>query len=198
MNEGYNPILKGLLVVIALALSKERLINVGQIDQMILVSAMTALTLVLPRERFINNVRGIAGVKQNINKSLIAIPATAENTLNKIQSTLPQLTKKEADLLNLISKGSINKEISKKLGVSDTTVKKYLKSILRKLNANLTSNVTVNVVRHGFVNFIHNLNYYNYHKGSMCFCKPILCQEGWCSDCAIYRENVIEFNTSVR
>jgi len=27
-----------------------------------------------------------------------------------------------------------------------------------------------------------------YHKGHDCVYKPILCQEGWCSECSIYQQ----------
>lgn len=28
----------------------------------------------------------------------------------------------------------------------------------------------------------------SYHKGELCRYKPIICQEGYCSDCQIYKE----------
>jgi CheY-like chemotaxis protein len=31
-----------------------------------------------------------------------------------------------------------------------------------------------------------------YHKGHICIYQPILCQEGWCSGCAIYQDRSIE------
>lgn len=197
MDDGSKTLLKGLLVVLALALSKEHLLDVREIDHIILVSAMTALTLVFSHERSIDTIRYTNGKKYNINENLTSMPAVAENTLNKIEATLPQLTPKEADVLNLMSRGLKNKEIAKKLDVSDSTVRNYLNSVLRKLNTSLTSNSAVKVVRQGVANFMNNLHYHNYHKGSNCFYKPILCQEGWCSNCIIYRENAIETSLSV-
>jgi hypothetical protein len=34
-----------------------------------------------------------------------------------------------------------------------------------------------------------------FHKGSPCVYKAILCQEGWCSECAIYQRRSTNLNT---
>jgi hypothetical protein len=31
-----------------------------------------------------------------------------------------------------------------------------------------------------------------YHKGHLCICQPILCQEGFCQDCMIHREQILQ------
>jgi hypothetical protein len=33
-----------------------------------------------------------------------------------------------------------------------------------------------------------------YHKGQICNFKPIMCQEGFCSECLIYQENLSQKN----
>ncbi|CAE6731125.1 Nitrate/nitrite response regulator protein NarL [Paraburkholderia nemoris] len=45
-----------------------------------------------------------------------------------------ELTEREAQTLALISEGMSNKQIARQLGISDGTVKVYVKNLLRKLN----------------------------------------------------------------
>lgn len=55
----------------------------------------------------------------------------------RIQKTIQQtnLTKRETEILKLISNGYINKEIAKMLYLSIETVKSHRKNMLSKLNA---------------------------------------------------------------
>ena len=46
----------------------------------------------------------------------------------------PQVTPREREVLQLVSKGLSYKEVSQKMGVSPETIKKHLKNIYRKLN----------------------------------------------------------------
>jgi len=196
MEEGSKTLLKGLLVLLTLALGKEHLLDMNEANEMLLVGAMTVLTMVFSHERFVGTIKDATIINRNINENFVAGPVFTENTLNAIQSSLSQLTQKETDVLSLIAKGLINKDIAKKLAVSESTVRTYLNSVLRKLNASLTTNVVLKAVRHGFVNVINTLHSHQYYKGSTCFYKPILCQEGWCSECIVYRERAIESSTS--
>lgn len=195
MDERSKTLLKGLLVVLTLALSNQRLLDVKETNEILLTGAMTVLTLIFSRDQFVDTIKVTTGVKHNINGSLVADPTFAEKTLTSIKSTLSQLTPTETDVLRLMARGTQNQEIAKKLGVSESTVRNYLNSMLRKLNTSLTSNVVAKAVRSSFVNVMNTLNFHHYHKGSTCFYKPILCQEGWCSECNIYRESAIESST---
>ena len=59
-----------------------------------------------------------------------------------------QLTTRELEVLNLIAKGSANKEIAAQLAVAEDTVKKHVTSILEKLAANdRTHAVTIGLER---------------------------------------------------
>lgn len=196
MKEGSKTLLKGLLIVLGLALSKELLIDSKEIDEVMLMGAMTALTLVLSHDKFNDNVINNIVAKHKIHERNTDISDTTENTLNKIQSTLPQLTHKETEILSLMSQGLMHKEISKKLGISDLTVRYYLNSVLRKMSNSLTTSSAVKAVKQGFASVMRNLQPL-YHKGSNCCYKPILCQEGWCSECIIFRENAIGSRTSI-
>lgn len=56
------------------------------------------------------------------------------------------LTDRETEILDCLAEGMNNKNIARKLGISDTTVKVHIKNILRKLN--LTSRLEAAVWRH--------------------------------------------------
>ncbi|MAX52460.1 MAG: two-component system response regulator NarL [Methylophaga sp.] len=56
------------------------------------------------------------------------------------------LTERETEILDCLAEGMNNKNIARKLGISDTTVKVHIKNILRKLN--LTSRLEAAVWRH--------------------------------------------------
>lgn len=47
----------------------------------------------------------------------------------------PVLSKRELDVLNLVSKGERNKDIGDQLGIAEGTVKTHVKSLLKKLQA---------------------------------------------------------------
>lgn len=197
MEKPNNTLLKGLLVILTLAMSKQYLLNVNENNQFMLVSAMAVLACVFSRDRMVDPVKEVAGVKHNTNEIFIGDPVFAQNTLTSIQSTLSRLTPKETDVLSFLANGLKRNEIAMKLGVSKPTVKNYLKSIIDKLNASLTTEAVVKAVKHGFINVTNTLDFYHYHKGSTCSYKPILCQEGWCSECSIHREKSIESSSSI-
>jgi len=50
-----------------------------------------------------------------------------------VSSTLELLTKREQDVLSMVSRGNTNQEISSALFISESTVKSHLRSIFRKL-----------------------------------------------------------------
>lgn len=50
-------------------------------------------------------------------------------------SPLDDLTKREEDILRLVSKGQSNKEVAEALGLQEKTVKHYMTAILEKLHA---------------------------------------------------------------
>jgi len=51
------------------------------------------------------------------------------------KSRVDDLTSREQDVLNLLSKGFSNKELSKKLNIAEATAKNHVKNILSKLGA---------------------------------------------------------------
>lgn len=64
----------------------------------------------------------------------------------KVTQTDAGLTEREDEILNCLAEGMNNKNIARRLGISDTTVKVHIKNILRKLN--LTSRLEAAVWKH--------------------------------------------------
>jgi two-component system nitrate/nitrite response regulator NarL len=65
---------------------------------------------------------------------------------NKVTVADAGLTDRENEILDCLAEGMNNKNIARKLGISDTTVKVHIKNILRKLN--LTSRLEAAVWKH--------------------------------------------------
>jgi DNA-binding NarL/FixJ family response regulator len=53
----------------------------------------------------------------------------------RVEAALPQLTSREADVLDLVASGARDRDIAERLVVSESTVKKHLQNILRKFHA---------------------------------------------------------------
>ena len=76
------------------------------------------------------NDSGVTLLAQHL-RNPIARPEKDEADYN---DTFNELTEREQQTLELISKGMSNKLIARELGISDGTVKVYVKNVLRKLN----------------------------------------------------------------
>ena len=68
-------------------------------------------------------------------------PATADQTLSPEQSTITEsaldvLTDRERQIMRLVSEGLSNKEIGRRLNISDGTIKVHLHNIFQKLEIN--------------------------------------------------------------
>ncbi|TAM55368.1 MAG: response regulator transcription factor [Chloroflexota bacterium] len=85
-------------------------------------------------------------------------PATAARILDELardaRATLTgpeRLTKRELDVLRLVTAGLRNKEIAAQLGMSENTAKYHLKHILEKLQAESRTELAARAVREGLV-----------------------------------------------
>uniref|UniRef100_UPI004029B5D2 response regulator transcription factor n=1 Tax=Eshraghiella crossota TaxID=45851 RepID=UPI004029B5D2 len=60
---------------------------------------------------------------------------------------MKNLTKREIEVLLLISKGYVNKDISNELKITERTVKNHVSSIFRKINVNDRTQAAVFAVK---------------------------------------------------
>ncbi len=65
--------------------------------------------------------------------------------------TLPTLTKREKEVLQLISEGLTNNQVAEKLFISPLTVDSHRKNLLTKLNVNNTASLIKLAVQHGLI-----------------------------------------------
>lgn len=69
----------------------------------------------------------------------------------KTSQTLEGLTKREIEVLKLITEGLFNKEIAYKLAISERTVKNHVSNIFKKINASDRTQAAVFAIRNGLV-----------------------------------------------
>lgn len=81
------------------------------------------------------------------------IPVLNVGLINREESaqTLEGLTKRELEVLKLITEGLFNKEIAYKLNISERTVKNHVSNIFKKINASDRTQAAVFAIRHGLV-----------------------------------------------
>ncbi|WP_438970704.1 two-component system response regulator NarL [Methylophaga sp.] len=99
-----------------------------------------------PEDLRANLVKASVGVTvlQDSMTELLKKAITEPDT--KVKQADAGLTDRENQILDCLAEGMNNKNIARKLGISDTTVKVHIKNILRKLN--LTSRLEAAVWKH--------------------------------------------------
>ena len=71
---------------------------------------------------------------------------------NKINDHCPiHLTKREKEILNLVTQGKSNSEIGKELYLSEFTVKNYVSQIIEKLEVKNRIQATVKAIKYGLI-----------------------------------------------
>lgn len=81
-------------------------------------------------------LRSLATAIMLINSGQIFVPVRSDSQVKEAKSNdSDQLTQRELEILNLVSSGETNKEISWKIGLVEMTVKMHMRSICLKLNA---------------------------------------------------------------
>ncbi len=63
----------------------------------------------------------------------------------------PEITRREREILTLVTRGNANKEIAANLGISEDTVKQHVSRILMKLKVNDRAQATAEAIRRGLV-----------------------------------------------
>ena len=81
----------------------------------------------------------VDGIRRAANGETVLAPELAVRVLKGMRSPLPRLTSREIDVLRLLAVGSTNKEIARKLFVSEATVKSHLVHIFSKLGVDSRS-----------------------------------------------------------
>jgi DNA-binding NarL/FixJ family response regulator len=112
-------------------------------------------------EELVRTVRKVCRGEYPINDTVISKPELAKIILKQFQDTLSlgknmqtvaaPLTKREVEVLNLVSEGNSNKQVASILDTSEQTIKNYVSSILRKLNANDRTHAVVLAIRQGII-----------------------------------------------
>ena len=106
-------------------------------------------------------IRRIHQGERIINETVLTRPQVAERVLRQFQDlslmgiavetlTAP-LTARELQILGYVARGYPNKQVANKLGISEQTIKNYMSSILRKLDANDRTQAVVMAMQHGWI-----------------------------------------------
>jgi DNA-binding NarL/FixJ family response regulator len=110
----------------------------------------------------LNTIRRVARGEHLIDEHVLNRPTFASKVLNQFNSIgdkAPQdvarlfapLSPREIEILELISRGNSNKQIARKLAISDQTVKNHITSILKKLAVNDRTEAVVYSLRQGWI-----------------------------------------------
>jgi DNA-binding NarL/FixJ family response regulator len=83
--------------------------------------------------------------------SLVPLKSKQQRSGTYTAESLVSLTPREQDVLILVADGCTNKEIGKKLGITEDTVKKHMQSILAKLDATSRTGAIAKATRAGLV-----------------------------------------------
>lgn len=74
-----------------------------------------------------------------------------ESLGEKIVNSIDQLTERELEILEMVSKGLTNQEIADRLFLSENTIKKYISNILNKLQVNNRVEAAMLAFRKGLI-----------------------------------------------
>lgn len=77
-------------------------------------------------------------------------PASIRKILD-VGTARPNLTAREFDVLELVVKGMLNKEIADKLGLAEITVKQHVSAVLRKLDVQDRTQAAIASVERGLI-----------------------------------------------
>lgn len=61
-------------------------------------------------------------------------PALANVRIRREEETSPRLTVREEQIISLCAAGMLDREIAERLDISESTVRKHMQGILKKLN----------------------------------------------------------------
>ena len=97
----------------------------------------------MPIEEIASTIRGVYEGDTPLPRSV------AERLMERAQRQ--QLTERERDVLEALTKGRSNKEIASSLGISEDTVKSHLKTLFTKLRVRDRTCAALEAIRHGII-----------------------------------------------
>ena len=116
----------------ARVLTLTRHTDVSYLKQLMTAGAAGYVLKQSPAETLLNAVRVVAGGRTYIDETMKPAATSAENAIAMREPTKP-LSKREMEVLRLISWGATNKEIAQKLTLSVKTVEAHKANGMRKL-----------------------------------------------------------------
>lgn len=101
-------------------------------------------------------VKDLANAIRQVHKGELALHPKASNVMLRLVAdsaapVLPELTKREQDVLEYLIQGLTNKQIAAKLNIQLSTVKLYMSNILSKLKAKSRTEAAAAALRLGLV-----------------------------------------------
>jgi two-component system NarL family response regulator len=97
----------------------------------------------MSKEEIVGTIRAVHGGEQKL-------PPNVASLLQK-RLQRPELTERELEVLQLLTKGRSNREIGSALFISEDTVKSHLKTLFAKLGVQDRTEAAISAVRHGIV-----------------------------------------------
>ncbi|MBC2607288.1 response regulator [Pelagicoccus albus] len=95
-------------------------------------------------------IEDIAETVRNVFRGEASLPDSVAQRL-KERSKRDQLTERERDVLEALTKGRSNKEIASRLSISEETVKSHLKTLFSKLHVRDRTEAAIEAIRHGII-----------------------------------------------
>jgi len=132
----------------------------AQLFQALKAQAVAYLSKEVDTTDLVNVIKRVAAGEHPINESLTTNPNVADQVLQQFQEFSTQseseeflspLTQRETEILNLIAKGYLNRQIAVKFGTSEQIIKNHVTSIMRKLNTNIRTEAVVVAVKKGLI-----------------------------------------------
>jgi len=134
--------------------------NDDKLFQALKARASAYLSKEVNTDHLVNVIKRIAAGEHPINESLTNNPKIADQVLQQFQELswqsedkdlISPLTQRETEILNLISKGYLNRQIAVKFGTSEQIIKNHITSIMRKLNTNVRTEAVIVALKKGLI-----------------------------------------------
>lgn len=100
--------------------------------------------------KLINQMRRMAYLNESGIAGSASVGSSSDGEVRFVAKNTP-LTKRETDVLRLMSEGKSNKAISESLVISEKTVKNHVSSILQKMNVDDRTQAVLTAIKQGWV-----------------------------------------------